>query len=144
MTYEKVKELKPQEFKRLCGVRIETFTEMVKLVEKKEQQKTKTGRPSKLSLEDQVLMTLEYLREYRTYFHIGQHWRLNESTVYRIIRKIENILIKSSEFRIPGKKQLLKSGKQIDIAVIDVTETPIERPKKNRKTTTVEKRKSIP
>ncbi|NEO51432.1 MAG: transposase family protein, partial [Moorea sp. SIO4A3] len=41
---------------------------------------------SKLSLENQVLMTLEYLREYRTYFHIGQHWGLNESTVYRIIR----------------------------------------------------------
>ncbi|NEO42783.1 MAG: transposase family protein [Moorea sp. SIO4A3] len=26
-------------------------------------------------------MTLEYLREYRSYFHIGQSWGLNESTV---------------------------------------------------------------
>ncbi len=39
--------------------------------------------------ENQVLMTLEYLREYRTYFHIGQSWGLDESNVYRIIQKIE-------------------------------------------------------
>ncbi|MGQ4646127.1 IS5 family transposase [Lyngbya aestuarii] len=133
MTYEKVKDLKPQEFKRLCGVRKETFAKMVELVETNEKQKIKTGRPSKLSPENQVLMTLEYLREYRTYFHIGQHWGLNESTVYRIIRKIENILIKSKELRIPGKKQLLKSGNPIEIAVIDVTETPLERPPKKQK-----------
>ncbi|MEH2211389.1 MAG: transposase family protein [Nostoc sp.] len=25
-------------------------------------------------MEDQLLMTLEYWREYRTYFHIGQSW----------------------------------------------------------------------
>ncbi|MGQ4649984.1 transposase family protein [Lyngbya aestuarii] len=142
MTYEKVKDLKPQEFKRLCGVRKETFAKMVELVETNEKQKIKTGRPSKLSPENQVLMTLEYLREYRTYFHIGQHWGLNESTVYRIIRKTEDILIKSKELRIPGKKQLLKSGNPIEIAVIDVTETPLERPQKNRKSSTVARRKS--
>jgi hypothetical protein len=37
-------------------------------------------------------MTLEYLREYRTYFHIGQSWGVNESTAYRIIRRIEDTL----------------------------------------------------
>jgi Helix-turn-helix of DDE superfamily endonuclease len=132
MTYEKVKNLKTEEFKRLCGVRTETFERMVKLVEKHFSAKIRTGRPSKLSLENQVLMTLEYLREYRTYFHIGQHWGINESTAYRIIRKIENILVKSPEFRIPGKKQLLKSELELEIVVIDVTETPRERPKKKR------------
>ena len=106
---------------------------MVELVENHEQLKKKTGRPSKLSLENQVLMTLEYLREYRTYFHIGQSWGLNESTVYRIITKIEEIFIKSSAFRLPGKKQLLKSSTEISVVVVDVTENPIERPKKNRK-----------
>ena len=33
MTYENVKYLKPEEFKRFCGVRFETFAQMVKLVE---------------------------------------------------------------------------------------------------------------
>ena len=144
MSYETVKNLKPEEFKRLCGVNLKTFDCMVKLVENNEKLKKKTGRPSKLSLENQVLITLEYLREYRTYFHIGQSWGLNESTVYRIVTKIENILINSPTFRLPGKKQLLKSNHPINVVVVDVTENTIERPKKNRKNITVEKRKSIP
>jgi hypothetical protein len=133
MTYEKIKNLTPENFKRFCGVRKETFEKMVQLLRKKAQAKTKTGRPAKLSLSNQVLMTLEYLREYRTYFHIAQHWGINESTAYRIIRKVEDVLIKDSEFRIPGKKELLKSESKIEIVVIDVTETPRERPKKTEK-----------
>jgi len=142
MTYEKVKDLSPENFKRLCGVRKETFAQMVQILEKQRENKIKTGRPSKLSLENQVLMTLEYLREYRTYFHIAQHWGINESTAYRIIRKVEDILVKSTEFRLPGRKELLKSDSQLEIVVVDVTETPIERPKKNKKATIVAKRKS--
>ncbi len=79
MTYEQVKRLKPEEFKRLCGVHPETFNQMVALMQQAKQQ-LKPGRPSKLSLENQVLMTLEYLREYRTYFHIAQSWGIYEST----------------------------------------------------------------
>ena len=87
-------------------------------------------------------MTLEYLREYRTYFHIAQHWRINESTAYRIIRKVEDVLIKSSEFRIPGKKQLLKSELSLEKVVIDVTEKPRERPQKTEKQLQWEKEKA--
>ena len=85
MSYKTVKNLKPEEFKRLCGVNLETFNCMVKLVENHDSLKKKTGRPSKLSLENQVLITLEYLREYRTYFHIGQSWGINESTENTLI-----------------------------------------------------------
>ena len=63
MTYKKIKNLTPENFKRLCGVRKETFSQMVQLLRKNAQSKTKTGRSAKLSLENQVLMTLEYLRE---------------------------------------------------------------------------------
>jgi hypothetical protein len=142
MTYEKVKDLSPENFKRLCGVRKETFVRMVQILEKQVRAKIKTGRPPKLSLENQILMTLEYLREYRTYFHISQHWGINESTAYRIIRKVENVLVKSPEFRLPGRKQLLKSESKLEIVVVDVTETPIERPKKNRKSMIVARKKS--
>ena len=68
MTYEKVKNLNPEEFKRFCGVYPETFKDMVKVLAVEKVLQKKSGRPSKLSLEDQILMTLEYLREYRTYF----------------------------------------------------------------------------
>jgi hypothetical protein len=140
MTYDAVKHLKPTEFKRLSGVRPETFEAMVTILRQIETQKL-PGRPSKLSLEDQLLMTLEYWREYRTYFHIGQSWGVNESTAYRIIRKTEQTLSTSRAFTLPGKKKLAAVDTQIEVVVVDVTETPIERPKKNKKDSTVGKRK---
>ena len=104
MTYRKVKNLKAEDFKRLTGVHFDTFNQMVEIVKKVDCSRKITGRPSKLGVEDQVLMTLEYLREYRTYFHLGATWGINESTAYRIIQKIENILIKAPQLRLPGKK----------------------------------------
>ncbi len=53
---------------------------MVRLVKCKEKQKKKPGRPSKLIIEDQILLTLQYLREYRTYYHIGQDWKIEDKT----------------------------------------------------------------
>ncbi len=49
---------------------------MVRLVKYKEKQKKKPGRPTKLIVEDQILLTLQYLREYRTYYHIGLDWKI--------------------------------------------------------------------
>lgn len=143
MIYEKVKNLKPEEFKRLCGVHPETFSQMTEVVRSHSKIKLKTGRPGKLSLEDQLLMTLEYWREYRTYFHIGQSWGVNESTAYRIIRRIEDILVTSRAFSVPGKKKLFSCDSQVKVVVVDVTETPIERPKKNKSGFTVASRKGI-
>ena len=143
MNYERAKKLKPNDFKRLCGVTQQTFNQMIKIVEHHERSKKKTGRPSKLSLENQVLMTLEYLREYRTYFHIGQSWGLNESNVYRTIKKIENVLDQEKCFRLSGKKKLLKKNNNLKTIVIDVTETPMERPQKNKSNFTVARKKSI-
>ncbi len=62
MIYERAKHLKPAEFKRFWGVTYETFDKMVEIVRQHGQQKKKSGRPGKVSLEDQVLMTLEYWR----------------------------------------------------------------------------------
>jgi hypothetical protein len=89
-------------------------------------------------------MTLEYWREYRTYFHIGQSWGVTESTACRIIQKIENIVSQARVFSLPGKKRLQESDSAIDAVVIDVTETTIDRPKKNKKTFLAGKRRGIP
>ena len=43
--------------------------------------------------EDQVLICLQYWREYRTYFHIAQDWLLSESTVCRIVHRVETTLV---------------------------------------------------
>lgn len=120
----------------------ETFNQMVIVMQQAKQQ-LKPGRPSKLSLEDQVLITLEYLREYRTYFHIAQTWGVYESTAYRIIRTVEDTVIRSRKFSLPGKKKLQEPEHTIELVVVEVTESPIQRPQKNRNATTAAKRNSI-
>ena len=82
-------------------------------------------------------------REYRTYFHMGQSWGVNESIVYRIIRKIEDALVRSRALSLPGKKKLQQPNYQLEVVVVDVTETPIERPKKTKNSSIVAKRKDI-
>ena len=67
MRYSEAKNLAPKEFKRLSGVYPETFAKMGEIVKEHQKNKKVSGRPSKLSLENQILMTLEYLREYRTF-----------------------------------------------------------------------------
>lgn len=106
---------------------------MVSIVKEKEKQKKKSGRPSKLRIEDQILLTLQYLREYRSYYHIGIDWKISESNACRIVFKIENILIKSRKFSLPGKKKLLDSSLDEELVLMDVMESPIERPIKHQK-----------
>ena len=93
-------------------------------------QKASGGKPNTLGIEDQLLMMLEYWREYRTYFHIGQTYGISESAAYRNIKWCENALAKSKAFRLPGRKAVVASEQAFDIVLIDATETPIERPKK--------------
>ncbi len=63
MFHEQVKELASEPFRRLTGVKPETFAVMVEALATAVRHKRKSGRPSKLSFEDQVLLTLMYLRE---------------------------------------------------------------------------------
>jgi hypothetical protein len=62
---------------------------MVKIVKEAVLKKKKPGKPSHLSIENQIMITLGYWREYRTHFHIGVAWGLHESNVYRTIKCIE-------------------------------------------------------
>ena len=137
MRYETVGALKDEEFKRLTGVHRSTFEKMLKVVEEGLRD---FGRPCKLSHADQILLTLMYWREYRTEFHISISYGVSESTVCRTIQKIENILIKSKQFHLPGKKVLQLRNELIEMVLVDATEQPIERPKKGKKGITAAKR----
>ena len=90
--------------------------------------KAKGGKPNKLSIEDCLLMTLEYLREYLTYFHISQSYGLSESACYRNIIWVENALVKDKAFVLPDERRLPRAC--YEVILIDATETPIEWPKK--------------
>jgi hypothetical protein len=127
--------LKPDQFQRRFGIKIETLKAMVNALESfaVENPKDRRGRRTILTLEEQVLGSLEYWREYRTYFHIGTNWGVSESTICRIVTDIESTLMKTGKFRIPGKKALLKNSDYPEFVVMDVTETAIERPQKKQK-----------
>ena len=80
--YNHVQKLSNAQFRRLIGVKRETFDCMMRVLRKSIDQRYRhAGRPSKLCLEDKALMTLEYLREYRTYFHLSQSYGVSESSV---------------------------------------------------------------
>jgi hypothetical protein len=59
MQYEQAKGLLEHDFKRLFGVHRTTFDEMVSVMQQRAQTKQKAGRSSKLSIQDQVLVTLQ-------------------------------------------------------------------------------------
>lgn len=140
MRYETIEHLKDTDFKRLTGVRRETFEEMLTVVEKG---LPAFGRPPKLSRADQLLLTLMYWREYRTEFHIAQSYGVSEATVCRTIRKVEDVLVRSKKFRLPGKKGLQPSDTVFEVILVDASEQPGERPKKARNSTTAAKRSAI-
>ena len=142
MKYEKMKKYKESQFRRITGVKRETFEKMGEILSKAEKMRRSKGGPKpSLSIENMLLATLEYLREYRSYAHIAVDYDLSESQIFRIIKWVEDVLIKDGTFSLPGKKALLTG--EIDIELKDVTECAIERPKKNTNgTNTTPPRKS--
>ena len=145
--YCKVIKLSDKDFRRVVGVKIETFKDMVKVVRKYyHDNKSKGGTRKSLSSNDEILMMLEYYREYRTFKHIGVDYGVSESTAHYTVTKIEKILIKEPKFHLKTLKRSIPTddANDIDIVVVDVTESECERPKKSKKDTTQVKRRNIP
>ena len=90
MTYQQIKNLREQDFKRFCGVKPKVFAQMVEVLKQELPKPLQRGGQPKLGVEDQLLIALEYWREYRTYFQIGQSWGVHESTVCRIVHRVED------------------------------------------------------
>jgi hypothetical protein len=137
---EQAKQLKPNLFKRHYGVTWKIFQDMLCVMQERERNKKKSGRTPALTIQEQVLCTLEFWREYPTYFHHGLDWGVHETTAQRIVERVENTLIKSGKFALPGKRKLIDSSLNFEVIVVDVTEHPIERPKKSNELITVARR----
>ncbi len=144
MKYEGLIGLDEINFRRLTGIKRSTFQKMLGILKEAEvKKKGLGGKPASLEMEDRLLMALEYIREYRTYFHVATSYQMSESACYRNIRWIEDTLIKHPDFALPGRRALLKSEVEYEVVLVDATETPIERPKKNKNTFILGKRKGI-
>jgi hypothetical protein len=134
MKYEKMKKYEEGKFRRITGLRRRTFGKIVSILKEAEtQRRSRGGRKPKLSIEDMLLVTLEYWREYRTFAHIAVGFDLSESQISRIVKWVENVLVKDGTFSLPGKKTLLENNIEYEVIQVDATETPIERPKRGNK-----------
>jgi len=134
--YENTKEYPCGKFRRMCGMKKKTFEKAAEILNAKhaaEHAKNvrKSGRKPKLHMEDKLLATLECLQEYRTMAHIAASYGIAESNIHTTIRWVENTLVKNGIFSLPGKKALAENAGNYELVLVDATETPIERPKKN-------------
>ena len=141
--YNKIETLSPSKFRRLTGVKPTIFAKMVVVLKRADRRLRKRGGKPKLIVEDRLLLALEYLREYPTYFRLGQNYGISESTAWYISRWVEDTLIKDAQFHLPGKKALVKSDTVIEIALVDASESPVERPKKDSGASTQGRRSAI-
>ena len=138
-----MKDYSEEKFRRITGVKRNTFKAMVEIIGVAENQRRAKGGPKpNLTVENMLLAALEYWREYRTYAHIAVDFELSESQVFRIVKWVENVLIKDGTFSLPGKKALLESNIAYEVVQIDATESPIERPKRGNKDG-IQERKSV-
>ena len=64
------------DFRWLLGVKPETFEAMLAALRERETAKKKRGRPPDLGLEEQLLLTLPFWREYRTLYHLAMEWQV--------------------------------------------------------------------
>ena len=71
MKYENIKNYSDEQFRRITGVKRKTFDDMTAILIPKHKEKfSRGGRKPKLSIEEMLLASLEYWREYRTYAHM--------------------------------------------------------------------------
>lgn len=138
MKWENIKHLNDELFKRLTGVKLKTYKFMLSVLKEDASKIASTklnnrSRPFILSIEDQLLLTLMYYREYRTQFHIGVTYGVSEASVCRTIKRVETVLMKESSFKLEGKNKLSGYNYNYSVVVVDATEHPIERPKKTKR-----------
>ena len=106
---ERVLKLPKGVFKRTLGVKSSTYSKMRGVLEERERQKKKSGREPSLDLDDQLVLSLGFWREYRTHHHLSLDWEVDESTVRRTIERVENALVRSGQFSLPGRKPSSKT-----------------------------------
>jgi hypothetical protein len=121
----------PKYCERLFGVKYDIFKLLLKKVQEKidaylvENPLSNRGVSSNFSIENQVLLTLEYLRQYPTFLSLGFSYGVSESYANKIYHKIRPILVETVGLKNPEKLKF----KHIQKVIVDVTVQPIERPK---------------
>ena len=122
-------------YKEIFGVEKYVFDRLLRLIEIADayQRKSNAGRKSQLTVLDKLVITLQYWREYRTYRHIAFDYGIGKSTIGEAIIWVENAIIASGLCNLKSARELRENISKIKIAIVDVTEQEIERPKRGKK-----------
>ena len=104
---EEALEMSDEKFLRRFGYSKKAMKKMAEILREAYSAKHKRrGRNSKLCVEEMLTLACKYWREYVTFFSLGNEYGAAESTAHDITVRVENVLIKSGEFGLPGKKTL--------------------------------------
>ena len=130
MMQDKIKYLEGEEFRRLTRIKPETFEKMLEILSDADRKKkVRGGRRNKLNLRGNRLLLQNTYVHIGFCFHIGKSYDLNEITVYKTVRWVEDTLIKHPDFALPRRKGLINDN-NYDTILINATDTPIGIPKK--------------
>jgi hypothetical protein len=132
---ERIDRMASNKYKEIFGVEKQIFDRLLRLLEIADTfgRKNNAGRKAQLSVLDKLVITLQYWREYRTYRHIAFDYGVGKSTIGEAIIWVENTIIASGYCNLKSSRELRDNPEKIKVAIVDVTEQEIERPKRGRK-----------
>jgi len=139
---ERIANMSASRYKEIFGVEKYVFDRILRLLEAADilGRKNNAGRKPQLSVLDKLVITLMYWREYRTYRHIAFDYGVSKSTIGEAIIWVEDAIIASGLCNLKSARELRDNVSKIKIAIVDVTEQEIERPKKNKVSGTRERK----
>ena len=92
--------LDDNKFQRFTGIKRNTYNKMLEIVTKAHlKARKKDGVKSKFTIEQMLLITIEYWKNNHSYFSLGIRHEISEPYFYRFIKRFENYLIQSRNFR---------------------------------------------
>ena len=110
----------------MLDVKPRTFDAMLY---EREAAKKKRGHPSNLCLEQQLLPTLEFWREYRTQHHLAVDWPWQRTPCLAPSSGSKIRSLRAGELPCqPAQRAAVRAG--VGVVIVDVTEHPADRPKK--------------
>lgn len=100
LRYENVRSFDDDHFVRAIGMEREQFEQILSFLLREQ---SKSGRQTKLSSADQLLLTIIYFREHPTRLEIAPAFGISAGTVGRTIERVKQALVGSEEFnRLAG------------------------------------------
>jgi hypothetical protein len=134
--FESLTSLSSEEFLRDVGMTLEQFLTVrdqvvaAMIAERvRAPIKNRGKQTSRLTVEDKLLLTLTYVRHYPTFQQLGSQFGISESYAHKLYERYRGYLVQIR--RLPGHRALLNP--ELTAILIDVTEQPIERPRRRQR-----------